>query len=478
MTKHPVRLMRNFGLLFSANVAAQLLQFLALVHLARVLGPAAFGIWGLAQAWMLSLLRVGEMGLEVVGIRSIAVDAPAVREITGNVLVLRLILALLILTAVLGGMLGGIFPEESGTLVLLLSLALLPTAVTLEWVFEAHQRVGPVGVGRLLRGLAFAVPVVALVRGEDGLLTAAYLYGASVAVAALFSIVMASRAYPVLPPVFSRARAVELLREAAPVGGATMLSQYAMFAGTILAGYMVSPEEVGLYTAGHRPLVFIWAYGIVTSNRVILPHLSGLFSQSPQVFGEFVRKYIRLLSLVAVPLALVGVLAGGEIMTLVFGPEFRESGPVFSVLSVAIAVAVGRSVLEIGLIASRRQVIVLRGMIGLAAIMTAATFAGFLWGGIHGAAWGALLAESAYAVYLAAVFRSVTAREILRIVGKPSWAAVVLGAGVILAGLQSLGVAAAAVAVYGAFLVLTRQVSGRDLALLRGALSPRWRDPS
>ena len=127
------------------------------------------------------------------------------------------------------------------------------------------------------------------------------------------------------------------------------------FIGTFFLGYLVSEQELGYYTAGHRLVVFLWAYGITTSTRVILPQLSILHAQSEQQFGDFIAKYFKLLSVCACIIGIVTLLGGGAIVQLCYGSEYRESAPVLMILSGALVVAVIRSILETGLIASHRQ---------------------------------------------------------------------------------------------------------------------------
>jgi O-antigen/teichoic acid export membrane protein len=446
-----------------------------MVHLARVVGPAVFGAWGLAQAWMMYLFRVGEMGYEVAGIRAIATKPrESARTIVWNVLGVRMALAVVSLAAVAVAVWFSALPAESGTLLLILSLALFPVALVLEWVFESHQEVGSVGIARVLKGVLFGVLVLAFVRTSEQVTDAAWYYVVSLVVPTVVVFGLAMSRFELWPPRFSWPQLRALTREAFPIGIATVLSQFTLFAGTFIAGYTTSPERLGYYTAGHRLIIFIWAYGIVTSNRVILPQLSRLHTDSAEDFAAFVLKYFRILAIVAVPIVICAIAGGDEVVRLLFGASYSESAMVFKILSMALGCAVIRSVLEIGLVASRRQQTFMHGMIGLVVAYVAFTVAGLALWDINGAAWAAVAAELLYAMYLIVVFKSVGVGVFLRSATKPVLSGAVVLLVVYLTGLQSLPVVvAASLGGYLLLLIGSGELSRKEILFLTSRIPGR-----
>jgi len=469
------RLLRNFYVLFLSSVLGQLLYLVALVHLARVFGPGPFGVWSLAQAWMMYVLRAGEVGLEPIGIRSIASGGgEACRPVVSNVLGIRAALAVgLYLVMILFAWIG-VFPSSSEQLVLIFALALFPTAFILEWVFEAHQSVVPVGATRILKGALFAGLVLLFTAGADQIQEAAYYYVLALSVSVVVVGVTAFRRYPLVPLRFSASGQRELLRASLPVGAATLLTQYTLFAGTIFAGYMVSQDQLGIYSAGHRLVIFLWAYGIVSSNRVILPRLTQLFKESRDQFARFVKRYIRVLALVALGMVIAALTGGEAIIMSLYGSRFGQSVEVFQILSVALAVAITRSVLEVGLIAAGRQVLVMRGMIGLALLYTVLTYVGLEIWGVNGAAGAAVIAELCYALYLGLVFGFVGPVQLVL----AQWKVLVVALAVIVflsvVNLESPALLmATGLLLYGGLLYLVGVLKKEDLQLLLGALGVR-----
>jgi O-antigen/teichoic acid export membrane protein len=470
---HTRRMAFNFALLFSGNVLGQLFILAGMVHLARSLGPATFGLWNVAQALMLYLLRANEMGLEVAGIRAVARNPERLPSLVSTVVGLRIGLAVILFGAMLLAVLAGLLPSGSQYLVMIFSLTVFPTAVILEWVFEGQQSVVVVSGARILKGVLFGVSVLVLIRESSQANLAAYCYVASVAVPTVLVALAVVRRHGRLGWVFRWNEGKRLFQEALPIGIATILSQYSLFVGTVILGYISPNEQVGYYSVGQRLIVFVWAYGIVSSNRVVLPQLSILFRNSQDEFRAFVKKFLRLLGIVSLPLTIAAVGGGERIITVLFGAQYEPSIDVFKILSIALAIGMVRSILEIGLIASNRQRLFLRGMTMLAVLYTLLTYVFFEQWGIIGVAWAAVVAESAYCLYLTLVFSYVSPLEVLTTLWKPAAAAAIVISALLVSGFQSLLVVLpAGIGIYTGILVLARGLTRSDITLFGRILVP------
>jgi O-antigen/teichoic acid export membrane protein len=463
----------NFALLFSGNVLGQLFILVGMVHLARSLGPAMFGLWNVAQALMLYVLRANEMGLEVVGVRAVARNPERIPSLISVVVSLRIGLAFILFAAMVLVALAGLLPSGSESLVLILSLSVFPTAVILEWVFEGQQSVVVVSGARILKGMLFGASVLILIKEPSQANLAAYCYVGSVAVASGLVALAAVQRHGQIAWLFRWTEGKQFLREALPVGIATILSQYCLFAGTVILGYLSPSEQVGYYSVGQRLIVFAWAYGIVTSNRVVLPQLSILFRTSQDEFRTFVTKFLRVLAIVSLPFTIAAIGAGERIITLLFGAQYQPSIAVFKILSFALVIGMVRSILEIGLIASNRQGLFMKGMAMLAVLYTILTCVFFQEWGITGVAWAAVAAEGVYCLYLTLVFSYVSPLEVLTTLWKPMVSAAVVISALFASGLQSLLVVLpAGISIYIGILVFTRGLTRRDLILFGRVLVP------
>jgi len=394
------KLIVNFFHLFSASVIGQLLFLCGLVHVAREVGPAEFGLWNLALVWMMFLFRLGEMGMDLVGMRNIASKPSDMSQTVWNIIIVRFVIAILLILCVLLCVWFEWAPNGSGSLFVIFSLSLIPLAFTLEWVFEGVQSVKIVGVARIVRGGLFAALVWLFISGEGQIREAAAFYVITFSLGSLIVLIAALVKFELVKPSFDWKKAKILLAQSFPIGMAAVLTQYSLFVGTIIIGFLLQPTDLGFYSAAHRLVIFIWVYGIVTSSRVLLPQLSRLFDNSTIEYSQFVRRVWRIFVLAALPVGMIIILNAQQIVSLLYGPSYHESSSVLQILSAALVIAIFRSVIETSFIATNKQANYLYGMAGAAAFYTIFTFVGVHLWGIEGAAWAAVITEFCYAAFL------------------------------------------------------------------------------
>lgn len=437
-----------------------------MLHLARVVSPESFGLWNLAHAWILYLFRIGELGLEVVGIRAIVQGKSPLGRIVWTVVALRLLILLVLIFLVAVFWWLDWFPTGSSTLIMILSLTLLPLALLLEWVYESHQTVASVSAVRVFRGALFLVLVYSFVSYDDQINSAAFCYVGSILLATMAIGWLAVRRFRLLPVQTDRALGLQLFKEGLPVGIATVLANYSFFVGTLFIGYLIGGKELGYFTAAHRLIVFFWAYGIATAHRVLLPHFSRLFYESSESLGEFVFKVARVMTFFSLPLCVIAITGGDQLILLLYGSRYSESAVILKIFSGVFVISIIRSVFEIGLLASHRQKQFLQGMVGVALATTALTFTLIQFHGIEGAAWASLMIEIVYALYL---FRMTDFASLLRImaaVGTPMVLAAITAVVLLLSGVTSLLlVVPLGTGLYFLLLVAARQMTIKDIQL-------------
>lgn len=463
-----VRLLaRNFVILFSGNVAGQLIYFAATLYLARVLGPGVFGIWSFAQAWQLYLLRFGEFGFEVTAIREVARRPEDTASWIGRVVCLRLLFSFFLIAGTVFVVTGNLVPHGSGNAVVLFSLAVVPVSFALEWVYEARQNVVTTGVARIAKGVLFGLGVVWLVRGSADFTNSvlSYLLSVTIPVGAVFVIAVRSFGFDLVS--FSWARARELIRNASEVGIANILSHYSLFIGTMIVGYVLTEIDLGLFSAAHRVVVLPWAYVIVSFQRVLLPTLARWYVESRSQFESFVDKFFRFTVIVSFGIGLAGTFFGPTLMSLLYSSAYAGATEVFVVLLWALAFAGMRFIFEIALVASDNQRQYLKGMVLLAALYTIATPLLSSKYGIVGAAWAGVAAEFGYFLYLAITFPHMQVTTLVRLIWKPVIAcllAVVTGALLGSAHFAVQGIMS--LCVFLGFLVFFKAISSEDAQTL------------
>jgi O-antigen/teichoic acid export membrane protein len=144
---------KNFLFLFLSNVIRQLFTLAGPNRLARFVGTEGFGKFSFAHVVGLYFLYLPGFGLQTLGTRAIAQKREAISKYVREVTILRAVLAgscflLLVVSSF-------VFPpfREVQYLIIMLGLALFPSAVLFEWVFQDVERMEYVALGRVLKGV-------------------------------------------------------------------------------------------------------------------------------------------------------------------------------------------------------------------------------------------------------------------------------------------------------------------------------------
>ncbi len=397
-------LFKNFILLLGGSFLGQLAFLFGLVHLARVLGPAGFGNWNFAQTWLLYLFRAGELGIEVLAIREISKTPELTSEWMKKSYLLRVLIASILFLLTLGLVFFNLLPQRSTALVIVFSLGVLVWSFTLEWVLEGRQDVVWVSIVRVMKGVLFALPVYFLVHSPNDIVVSAWIYVGSLAVSVFIIALIVIKRYGWSKKRLKSPELRSVLYAAFPMGIATLLSQYSLFFGTIVVGYLLKDSDLGYFTAGHRIVVFIWAYVIVSSNRVVLPTLARYFHASMSDFQSFLRKFFRLIVMVAVPIGLTGTLLSPFLLPVLYSSVYESSVIVFQILIWGLVAAMVRSIFEVAMIASDNQNLYLRVTAVQAVVYTLTTVILTIAAGIVGAAVACLVSEVVVLLYVVVTY--------------------------------------------------------------------------
>ncbi|MFI5176226.1 MAG: oligosaccharide flippase family protein, partial [Terriglobia bacterium] len=146
----------NFSFLAAGDLAAKALAFWAFAHIARVVGTELFGDLAFAVAFTLYFGLIVSQGLDIYGIQELARDRSRVAVYTANILGLRLVSSLVATTALLITVSLLSKPIPVKTLVLLYGLTLISSVFSLQWVFQAFEKMKFVAAANVLGQLVFS----------------------------------------------------------------------------------------------------------------------------------------------------------------------------------------------------------------------------------------------------------------------------------------------------------------------------------
>jgi O-antigen/teichoic acid export membrane protein len=381
---------KNFLKLGSGEALARLVAFGVTVILARRLGPAMYGIIGVAAAVMLYLTQLADGGIELAGMPAVARDPEGIGDFASAVLTIRIVVASILTAVVIGA---GLFllPQPDGVILALYSFGLVLSAASTRWIFLGLQRPGAVAVARFVGEVVTLVLVVLLVQWAGDIARVPMASVVGLATATMFMLVSLSRlgislrfrlAWPLARPLFRRGRHLLTF---------VLLGLVLFNLDLILLRLLVGATAAGHYAAAYTLIAFC-SNIIVAYAHSVLPIFA---HRAPDVEVE-VSGYQGVVAnafAVVLPVAAGGVLVAPAIMDLVFGARFAPAVLPLQILLVGVPIAAVREIPVTALIARDGEKELLRVNGAAAATNAALNLALIPALGMAGAAGATLVTE-------------------------------------------------------------------------------------
>ncbi len=373
------RVARNSAVLSAMNIVARLISFAFAIVVARLLGPDGVGAYYFAVVVVSWFEIVLNFGLNTYLTREVARDRAHAGAYFRHTTALRLLLsagtAPVFMLVLLGGRSIGYFNDQVALTIAILGGSQVISSLNsgLSALFFAYERgevpaalsvisaLATATIGAALLMLGWGVPALAITSVVVNILTMAML-----AVMARSQLNLNFGRSTDGFAVHTSRR--DMLREATPLMLNHLLASIefkldvpilkaatpavALF-GTEAAG-IASEKVVGWYSTGYR---FIDAFNIIPSffTQSLFPALSRMASQGSDAFMRAFTLAVKLLVIVALPLAIATTLLS-ETLAGFFGAEFLPHGAVaISILSWSMIAGWINSVTNYALIAVNQQ---------------------------------------------------------------------------------------------------------------------------
>lgn len=323
--------------------------FLVVATLARVMSPSVYGLYSTVLALLTVLAIPTAMGLPNYVVRETAkaledANEPLVRWILVAAVTLVLIVAAMVVFGVLVCTFlmtdtGIEYGRESFRYVLWLGLGLVPVMALTQVTGAALRGIGHstpgLLVGQVFRHLLFLILLslwVLLPIDLTGGLTAVSAMGLHV-MAAAFALGLGCIGWAFLRP----APALSCEGQKTQINVRAMLTSIVVMgiiAGAqtlndnldvIMVGALVNMESAGLYKLASTAALVTVA-GLQAINMVFMPHFARIHQQgNTDALQRLATRSVRMILMTSLPIALILIVFGRPLITLVFGAEYAGS---------------------------------------------------------------------------------------------------------------------------------------------------------
>lgn len=406
---------KNTFWLTVSNLGGRLIRAIIIIYAARVLGAPNWGLFSYALTIATVLTVFVDMGINSIVARETAKakDVAEQSEIVSTSLWLKIILLFLgVLVVIFVAPRFSAQPEAN---------PLLPL-IALILVFDALREFGMSyirGIEKMeLETALFTLTNVAIVifgflflhhSRTPYSFTLAYVLGTAVGMAATFFTIGKK-----LSGFFKFAKRLvkPIITSAWPFAISGLLGMLLLNTDILIIGWLRSAAEVGFYSAANRIIQVIYLIPAVLALS-ILPAFSRLAHQDDQKMRTTMERVISILFLVAVPVAVGGVILGLPIMTFVFGNSYFPGATSFQILMITILIDFPAVILSYAVFAYNRQknLIIYSAIGGTANVILDFILIPRL--GIAGSAWATLISQFLSNAYLWHVMKKINYFEVL-----------------------------------------------------------------
>lgn len=309
----------------------QVINFVAIAILARLLTPEEIGLFAVAMAIAFVAAEIRSFGVSELLIRERSISDELIRKVLGAMVIMSWGIGSIIIFA--SPLISSFFSAEH--------LAPILCIVAIPFFFAPHSAVPVAIISRDLNfDVIFKIHLVGCVGGNLLKIILVYFghsyYG--LAWGTVFGVVLefiAITCYrPTGIPWVPRFKGIlEVFKVGSKIATSKFLATFSQNSVDIVLGKVLNMHSVGMFSRGFGLILFVQNILIKAITPVALPH----FSEISRNDGALKKSYLEssvLIGVVTMPVFAVVSLCATDLITTLFGDQWTEAGELASVLTI------------------------------------------------------------------------------------------------------------------------------------------------
>lgn len=327
------RVIKNFLSVSFANIFSQILTFMVVTYYAGVLGTSIFGQLSTVQAIIIYFTMFVMLGLQTYGTREVSKSEANIDSIVGNIILLRTLtffisyFILILFTLIYKGNL--IF----NNLLLIYGLTLLPSALSLDWVFSGLQEMQYNAVYNLIKNLLPCIFIFLFLKNKEHvyLIPIFTIFGLLSALIYQFFIFFIKKKLRIAVKINIK-DIKKYIIYGFPFMISGILAMINCNVDKIVINFTRGAGEAGIYSAGYNIILFLTNV-ITLIFTPIFPLLISYYHENDiQKLKAVINNIVKIIAFIALPIFAGGVLLSKEIILLLFKKEYLEGYVSFAIL--------------------------------------------------------------------------------------------------------------------------------------------------
>ena len=324
-------LVKNFVLAGSGNILGQIISFLILTYLARVLGPDGYGTFNFAQAYLFYFLILTDLGLSLY-ITKEANQGNSYEDIFQDVFGLRVILTAISFLLFLVSLILLDLPFSEIKVFFIFGLSILFTGIFIDSFFIAKNDMKYNGIAQLFKNIAYLILCILLVKKNGDVQYAAISYMVGCFLSTWYLIYVFQKKYNIKLRYASKLKNYRILIASLPLALSLMMIQINNnFDILYLSFYSDNKEWVGYYSAAYRIIGFLISILVIYFSASYAT-IANLIEKNRDALNVFIENFFKLGILFVLPVTIGGIIVSEKLMLFIYGIEFANSGFLFASL--------------------------------------------------------------------------------------------------------------------------------------------------
>lgn len=325
-------IIKNFSFLSFGQGVSGILNFFAVIFLARRLGVDSFGVFSFVESTLLFFMMFVIFGTDFLGSRAVAQDELHKQEYVREIVFFRFLLSLLAFFAVV---ILAIFLKKALTIkitLIIFGFSLFCLIFLLNWLFLGLQRLLIVALGDIIRESIFFFGIMFFINRETDIIKVGVVFFFSRLIHAIFLLVKYWREFsfpPALP--FKLFKLKKLFKDAFPIFFSSLEGWIITCFDIVILGMYFGSKSVGYYNAAFKP-VFLMISVCAVYYLSIFPMLSKASRFNEKDFKKIIGITLYGMLSLWLPVVIIGFQSSSWVIFKMYSHAYADSVPIFQCL--------------------------------------------------------------------------------------------------------------------------------------------------
>ncbi len=310
-----------------------ILMFFITIFLARYLGIEGYGKLMFALSFVTLFIIPLDLGLSSLIIKELAGEKEKTKKYLDNLVLIRFVLGIIVflIIALAVQFLGK--ESDIKNLVYLLGIWTVFQTNTqfFQAIFRAHEKMFFEAWTRIFHALILASLSLCFIWYQLDIIYFGWAYCIAAMATLFLAVFFIWKKFSSFSLKFDIVFLKKIFKKSWPFALSLLFVSIYYYIDSVMLGIMRNNNEVGLYNAAYKLIIFILIMGSVI-NRSTYPVISRLYKNSLNKLQEFLENYSRIMFIIGVPISFGGLVLASPIINLIYGEIFKESVLPFQIL--------------------------------------------------------------------------------------------------------------------------------------------------